>query len=193
MVLNQQHRKEKPARRGTVSTHTLMDLMPMKTSRQMVPQRQRVIIVEIQTTAVISGVLQQTLAIPMTYAISLDVAVRMKASLISGFVMHYKIMDSYFGRHENLSTPKELYSQRPLLRVDKSCLHVKVDEKRRVQLSQNSWFFFCSPEPLAPGELLLPLDVHRPLSVVCSPSSVVNNCFKRHLLPNYWLDFDQTW
>ena len=108
MVLNQLHRKEKPARLGTVSTHTLMDSMQMKTSQQMVPQRQRVITVETQTTAVISGVLQQTLVIPMTYAILLDVAVRSKASLISGFVMHYKIMDSYFGRHENLSTPKKV-------------------------------------------------------------------------------------
>ena len=81
----------------------------MKTSRQMVPQRQRVITVEIQTIAVISGVLQLTLIIPMTYAISLDVAVRTKArlSLISGFVMHYKIMDFSLGRHENLSTPKK--------------------------------------------------------------------------------------
>ena len=79
----------------------------MKTSQQMVPQRQRVITVEIQTTAVISGVLQQILVIPMTYAISLDVAVRTKASLVSGFVMHFKIMDSCFGIHKNLSTRKK--------------------------------------------------------------------------------------
>ena len=31
------------------------------------------------------------------------------------------------------------------------------------------------------------------MSVVRRVSSVVNNCFKRHLLLNYWLNFDQTW
>ena len=46
--------------------------------------------------------------------------------------------------------------------------------------------FISSPEPLAHGELLWSLDVHR-------VSSIVNNCFKGHLLLNYWLDFDQTW
>ena len=41
---------------------------------------------------------------------------------------------------------------------------------------------FSSPEPLAHGELLWSLDVR------CA-SSVINNCFKGHLLLNYWLDF----
>ena len=45
---------------------------------------------------------------------------------------------------------------------------------------------FSSPEPLGHGELLWSLDVRR-------ASSVVSNCFKGHLLLNYWLDFDQTW
>ena len=51
---------------------------------------------------------------------------------------------------------------------------------------KNTKFLFSSPEPLAQGELLWSLDVRRVLSVV-------NNCFKRHLLLNLWLDFDQTW
>ena len=54
------------------------------------------------------------------------------------------------------------------------------------------FFFFCknnttnfsSPEPLAHGELLWSLDVWR-------VSSIVNNCFKGHLL-NCLVDFDQT-
>ena len=50
----------------------------------------------------------------------------------------------------------------------------------------SSHYIFTSTEPLAHGELLWSLDV-RP------PSCVVNNCFKRHLLLNYSLDFDQTW
>ena len=45
---------------------------------------------------------------------------------------------------------------------------------------------FGSSEPLAHGELLWSLDVRR-------PSCVVNNCFKRHLLLNNWLDFYKTW
>ena len=28
---------------------------------------------------------------------------------------------------------------------------------------------------------------------VCCASCTVSNCFKGHLLLNYWLDFDQTW
>ena len=34
---------------------------------------------------------------------------------------------------------------------------------------------------------------HYIVSVVSHVSWVVNNCFKEHLLLNYWLDFDQTW
>ena len=40
---------------------------------------------------------------------------------------------------------------------------------------------FSSPEPLAHGELLWSLDVRR-------ASSVINNCFKGHILLNYcWI------
>ena len=31
------------------------------------------------------------------------------------------------------------------------------------------------------------------MSVVRRSSSVINNCFKGHLILNYLLDFDQTW
>ena len=48
------------------------------------------------------------------------------------------------------------------------------------------WFDFSSPEPLVYGELLCSLNVW-------CPSSVVNNCFKGHILLKYWLDLDLTW
>ena len=44
--------------------------------------------------------------------------------------------------------------------------------------TDHTHLLFSSPEPLAHGELLCSLDVRR-------ASSVVNNCFKGHILLNY--------
>ena len=50
------------------------------------------------------------------------------------------------------------------------------------------WLFFSSPEPKAQGELLWPSVIHCVSSVVRHPS--VNSLLKRHLLLNWWMDFE---
>ena len=84
----------------------------------------------------------------------------------------------------------------PLTLFSRSHQHFEIDFDQKCILDRKDrvWSnFISSPEPLAIGELLRSLNVRRPSFVVRRVSFVVNNCFKGHLLLNYWLDFDQTW
>ena len=65
-----------------------------------------------------------------------------------------------------------------MIKLEKSICQTVAFRKTKIEYN----LVFSSPEPMAQGELLSLANVRRASSVVRRLSSVVNNCFKQHLL-----------